>query len=77
MKVIETFNSLGDSITLDKEQYLQRWHYASLDSVTDLAVFARHFDKEICEELKAMQSRLDEIKHKLVESEFNQKSIEL
>ena len=77
MRVINTFNSLGDAITLTKEQYVERWKYASLDSVTDLAVFARHFDKKICDELKAMQSRLDEIKHQLVESEFNQTSVEL
>tara|TARA_R110000796_G_scaffold33282_2_gene86523 strand:- start:229 stop:462 length:234 start_codon:yes stop_codon:yes gene_type:complete len=77
MRVINTQNSFGDPITLTKEQYAERWQYASIESVTDLAVFTRHFDKEICDELKAMQSRLDEIKHQLVESEFNQKSVEL
>tara|TARA_R110001606_G_scaffold28929_2_gene90914 strand:- start:299 stop:532 length:234 start_codon:yes stop_codon:yes gene_type:complete len=77
MRVINTQNSFGDPITLTKEQYLERWENADLDAVQHLAVFARQFDKDICDELKAIQTRLDEIKHQLVESEFNQKSVEL
>tara|TARA_R110000822_G_scaffold55939_1_gene141664 strand:- start:986 stop:1219 length:234 start_codon:yes stop_codon:yes gene_type:complete len=77
MRVINTLNSFGDPITLTKEQYLERWEYAGLDSVIDLAVFARHFDKDICDELKTMQNRLETIKAQLVKSEFNQTSVEL
>ena len=77
MRVINTRNSLGDAIQLTKEEYLDRWEHASLQDVTNMALISRHYQTEICSELKAMQSRLDEIKHKLVESEFDQKSIEL
>ena len=77
MRVINTRNSLGDSIQLTKEEYLDRWEHASLHDVTNLALISRHYQTEICSELAAMQSRLDEIKDQLVESEFNQKSVEL
>lgn len=77
MRVIKTLNSLGDEITLTKEQYVSRWESAGLDSVFDLAVFAHHFDKGVCDELKTMQLRLNEIRDQLVESEFKQKSVSI
>lgn len=70
-ETIEVQGWRGVPETLTREEYHARWVDARFTDVKRIAIFAKDFDPSICDEIDQLESRLNEIKNKLVDDNFN------
>ena len=70
METITVTDWTGENI-LTREEFHARWVDARFTDVKRMAVFAKDFDQAVCEEIDQLETRLNEIKNKLVDDSFN------
>ena len=71
MQTITIKDWRGVPETLNRDEYHDQWVDARFTDVKRLATFAKDFDLSICKEIDQLESRLNEIKNKLVDDNFN------
>lgn len=71
MQTIQVKDWRGVPETLNRAEYHDRWVDARFTDVKRIAVFAKEFDQSICDEIDELESRLNEIKNKLIDDNFN------
>ncbi len=71
MQTITIKDWRGVPETLSRDEYHDHWVDARFTDVKRLATFAKDFDLSICKEIDQLESRLNEIKNKLVDDNFN------
>ena len=70
METITVTDWTGENI-LTREEFHARWVDARFTDIKRMAVFAKDFDQVVCEEIDQLETRLNEIKNKLVDDSFN------
>ena len=75
METITVQDWTGDNVTVNRKEFHERWDDARMTDIKRLAVFAINVDQSVCDEIKQIETRLNEIKAKLVDAQFN-KSLE-
>lgn len=71
MQTITIKDWRGVPETLTRDEYHDYWVDARFTDVKRMATFAKDFDLSICKEIDQLESRLNEIKNKLVDDNFN------
>ena len=75
METITVQDWTGDNVTVNREEFHERWNDARMTDIKRLAVFASNVDQSLCDEIWNIETRLNEIKAQLVDAQFN-KSLE-
>lgn len=70
METITVTDWTGENI-LTREEFHARWVDARFTDIKRMAVFSKDFDQAVCEEIDQLETRLNEIKNKLVDDSFN------
>ena len=65
-----TVSDWNGEVVVNRAEFMERWDDARISDIKRMALFAKDFDKSVCDEIAQLETRLNEIKAKLVDDSF-------